>query len=253
MEWVESFYGKQYEWGGLLELGIAEHNHTQAALIKQLAGDGIKRILELGAGGGQTAAAVANMGHSIVTIDLIESAVKNARALAETVQSGDMTVIQGDFYNIELDGLFDVVCYWDGFGIGTDSDQKMLLTRVAGWLKPGGCALIDCSTPWYAASVVGKQWGVGKAIRRYDFDADQCRWLDKWWLAEHEAQAVTQSLRCYSPADLRLLLKGTGLSLDSVEPGGTVDWEKGEYIHKAPLGKAMYYTAKLLLETTDSL
>ncbi|MFK7800644.1 MAG: class I SAM-dependent methyltransferase [Anaerolineae bacterium] len=248
MEWVEAFYGKQYEWGGLFEGGVLEHNHAQAALIEQLAGSGIKRVLELGAGGGQTAAAVAAMGHSVVAVDLIESAVQNAQALAENVQSGDMTVIQGDFYEIDLPNQFDVVCYWDGFGIGTDLDQQRLLARIAGWLKPDGCALIDCSTPWYAASVVGRQWAVGDAIRRYDFDADQCRWLDKWWLAEDENQAVMQSLRCYSPADLRLLLKGTGLSLELVEAGGTMDWEKGEYLKKAPLEKAMVYTAKLVLD-----
>lgn len=248
MEWVESFYSNQYEWGKLLEGDIQEHHIDQAARIERLAGKGVKRILELGAGGGQSAATAANLGHSVVAVDLVESAVKNAKTLAKHVQSGEMIVIQGDFYEIELTGLFDVVCYWDGFGVGTDLDQQKLLTRIAGWLKPDGCVLIDCSTPWYAASVVGKQWGVGDAIRRYDFDADHCRWLDKWWLAEDETRAVIQSLRCYSPADLRLLLKGTGLSLKQVEAGGMVDWEKGAYLKKAPLGKAMYYTAKLVLE-----
>ena len=247
MEWVEAFYSKQYEWGHFFDAGIGEHHHEKARLIEQLAGDGIKHILELGAGGGENAATAADLGHSVVAVELVSTAAENARRLGKAVQNGSVTVVEGDFYQIELPEKFDVVCYWDGFGIGNDQDQRRLLARIANWLKPGGCALIDCSTPWYAASVIGRQWGVGDAIRRYDFDADQCRWLDRWWLADDETQAVTQSLRCYSPADLRLLLKGTGLLLEQVEVGGTVDWEKGVYLKKVPLEKAMYFTAKLVL------
>jgi hypothetical protein len=33
-----------------------------------------------------------------------------------------MTVLQGDFYEIELEGTFEVVCYWDGCGTGSDAD-----------------------------------------------------------------------------------------------------------------------------------
>ena len=88
MEWVESFYSKQYEWGKLLEGGIQEHHLGQAVRIEQLAGKGTKRILELGAGGGQAAAAVANQGHSVVAVDLVDSAVKNGQALAQDIQAG---------------------------------------------------------------------------------------------------------------------------------------------------------------------
>ncbi|MFN5457566.1 MAG: hypothetical protein ACK5BX_41150, partial [Bradyrhizobium sp.] len=34
-------------------------------------------------------------------------------------------------YTIELAGRFDVVCYWDGFGIGSDADHRRLLRRIA--------------------------------------------------------------------------------------------------------------------------
>jgi len=41
---------------------------------------------------------------------------------------------------------------------------------------------------------------------------------EQMWRVGHEDDAVTQSHRCYSPSDLRLLLEGTGLSLVDVEP-----------------------------------
>ncbi|MEM7112850.1 MAG: class I SAM-dependent methyltransferase [Chloroflexota bacterium] len=246
MKWTKSFYSKQYEWGHFLEQEVEAQHHEKVVLINQLAGNGQKQILELGAGGGHNAAAAADLGHIVYAIEMVPAAAQRAQNLASDSRAGEMVVIEGDFYEISLPQQFDVVCYWDGFGIGNDQEQRRLLKRVASWLKPDGCAIIECYTPWYAASVVGKQWQVGDAIRRYDFDARHCRWLDTWWSINDAEDKVQQSLRCYSPADLQLLLQGTGLSLQSVLPGGTMDWEKKQYLKQTPLAKAMFYTAKLV-------
>lgn len=58
-------------------------------------------------------------------------------------------------------------------------------------------------------------------------------------------EAFTQSLRWYSPADLRLLLSGTGLGLAEVWPGGSYDPEAGVYRAEAPLHECMSYVAVL--------
>jgi hypothetical protein len=63
---------------------------------------------------------------------------------------------------------------------------------------------------------------------------------ERMWRAGHEADAVTQSLRCYAPADLRLLLEGTDLDLVEIEPY-TDQW----YGEPAALGDAMVYLAKV--------
>ncbi len=249
MNWVESVYSKHYEWGNLFAGGVVDYHHEKAALVKQLAGPSKKRILELGSGGGQTACAMAKLGHTVVAVELVQGAHENGRALAKELGISNIEFIHGNFYNVDFSDRFDVVCYWDGFGVGTDEEQHKLLKRIDGWLKPEGCALIDVYTPWYASYTAGIESPISAiATRRYDFDADQCRWLDSWWPIEDKAQMVTQSLRCYSPADLRMLLQGTGLTLDRYEAGGAMDWQKGEYHEKAPLKKAMYYTAKLIQE-----
>jgi hypothetical protein len=74
-------------------------------------------------------------------------------------------------------------------------------------------------TTWYWAGAAGREMRFGEVTRRYEFDADECRLLDRWWLVDTEHEEVTQSLRCYAPADLRLLLEGTDLVLASLEPG----------------------------------
>lgn len=85
----------------------------------------------------------------------------------------------------------------------------------------------------------------GDATRRYGFDATGNRMLDMWWPNGRPGEALTQSLRCYEPADFHLLLEGTGLGLTGIEPGGAVDRVSGEYRSPVPLEHAMSYLARL--------
>lgn len=247
MDWALEFYTKQNQWSGVYEEAIHDGHRLKAAWIEELVGPGQKRVLELGAGGGQVAAAMAELGHEVVAVEQVPTLAAHIKKLAATLPVGQLTVVQGDFYTVELVGPFDVICYYDGFGVGKDADQRRLLKRIAGWLTPTGSALIEISTPWYAASVDGRGWTVGQAERRYNFDADGCRWLDTWWPLGQPEQQVQQSLRCYSPADLRMLLESTGLQLQAIKPGGTVDWEQGKWLPTVPLGKALNYLAQLSL------
>ena len=247
MIWIKTFYEKQNELSNAYFGEISEYEYSRVAAIEQLAGPGKKRVLELGAGGGQSAAATADAGHDVTAIEIVHSFVEHARQLATKKWQGTMTVIEGDFYTVEVSGTFDVVCYWDGFGVGSDADQKRLLTRIASWFTQDGCALIDINTPWYwAIQANGQEMHTDQWTRRYGFDAAECRMLDSWWPANDETQAVTQSLRCYSPADLKLLLEETGLSLETYESGGAVDYQARQYCEHVQLEQAMQYRAKLV-------
>lgn len=81
--------------------------------------------------------------------------------------------------------------------------------------------------------------------RRYEFDKAGCRMLDTWWPTGHSSDAVTQSLRCYSPGDLESLLDGIGLALVDVQSGPLFDHETQTLHLKAPLERAMQYMAIL--------
>lgn len=151
--------------------------------------------------------------------------------------------LTGDFSTLDPGGPFDTLCYWDGFGIGEDDEQRYLLSRVAGWLAPEGVAYVEVYTPWYWARHAGFTRHAERHTQTYGFDADGCRMLDTY--APRGEEPFTQSLRCYSPADLRLLLSGTGLGLREVWPGGSYDPEAGVYHPEVSLGGAMTFTAVL--------
>jgi SAM-dependent methyltransferase len=178
-----------------------------------------------------------------VAVDIVEASVASARRLAAHLPAGQFTVVQGNFYELEFTERFDVVCYFDGFGIGLDADQQHLLWRIAGWLQPGGCALLDVYAPWYHANAKPEAYQEGNVMIRTEFDAEGSRFIERIWpVGEVESQSVTQSLRCYAPADLRLLLAGTGLTLQTFEP-----YQSEEHDQQVPLQQAMLYLTKLVL------
>ncbi|MDT5028047.1 MAG: hypothetical protein QOE61_4473 [Micromonosporaceae bacterium] len=47
-----------------------------------------------------------------------------------------------------------------------------------------------------------------------------CIAVDTWWPASNPEQKISQQLRCYTPADLSLLLESTGLALTTIAAGG---------------------------------
>lgn len=222
MDWVKPFYTKKSEW--FSPTGILEYHRARAATIERLCGPGMKRILELGAGDGGTAAAMADLGYTVIAVELSPLRVEHAQELAKEPRKGSITILEADFYTVELEGKFDVVCYWDGFGVGSDADQRRLLQRVStDWLASDGCMLLDVYNPLPWISIAGREKRVEGLIelqRRNDFDPIRCRFIDQWWPASHKTQAITQSLRCYTPVDFVLLLEGTGLVLHSIEVAG---------------------------------
>jgi hypothetical protein len=83
-------------------------------------------------------------------------------------------------------------------------------------------------------------------MREYGFDAGKCALTDTWWMKENPSIKTIQTLRCYSPADLALLLEGSGLTILENFPGGFVDYSSGTYIPEVPLHQAMSYITRLV-------
>jgi len=243
MAWSSNFYHKQVLWGGVYLGEPTAWHRRRARWVQEVLGAPPRQVLELGAGGGQDAFALAKEGFDVVAVEREPLLMAHLRQQLTTHPTPRIHLLEGDFYHIDLPKEnFDGVCYWDGFGTGTDEDQRRLLRRVRTWLKPTGKALIDVFTPWHAWQSAGYAEQVGQARRRYAFDARACRWLDTWKQGNEE---IVQSLRCYSPADLILLLESTGLELIGLKPGGRRDYTNGRFFSEAPLEQAMWYTAIL--------
>jgi len=231
-----------------VDAGIAVVAQARARASGSRAQRGTDRVMQGSpgrAGGGQNAVALAEVGYEVFAIERERILVEHMSHLLKQHSDKRVKVIKANFYQVELpENGFDAVCYWDGFGIGTDEEQRILLRRICSWLRPKGVMLLDVYTPWHAAKSAGYGGQVGKVRREYEFDGENCRWIDRWWL-EETGESVEQSLRCYSPADLRLLLESTGLELERVEPGGMMNYESGQFVETASLELAMWYVAVL--------
>src|SRR5688500_314843 len=116
MDWVETFYASQGRWSGVYSGEVGDEHRERVAPIERYAGHSC-RVLELGAGGGQNAAAAAEAAHEVVAVELVPELVAHAEELARKARAGTLSVYQADFYTVELQGQFDVVCYWVGFGV----------------------------------------------------------------------------------------------------------------------------------------
>ena len=245
MQWVKEFYTRQQEWLQLYTMDMQEHQRQLARTVHEALGLDSQPVLELGAGGGQFAVALAQLNYSVTAVELVAANAEHGRRLAADAQPGTLTVLEADFFTVTLpQGHFAAICYWDGFGLGSDTEQRQLLLRMANWLHPDGVVFMDVYTPWYWAAQADAELSIGSIKRRYRFDAEHCRMLDTWWPADQPHLAVTQSLRCYAPADLERLLHGTELSITQIVPGGAVDAD-GNYQEQVPLQQAMSYRVQL--------
>lgn len=221
MAWIVPFYG--YRGARMGPTGIFDSHRARAASIARLCGPGTKRVLELGAGAGGTAAAIADLGHEVVAIEVEPVRAGFVRELAGEPRPGSLRALEADYFVAEPGGRFDVVGHWDSFGMGSDADQRRLLRRIADvWLAPEGNVLLDVFNPlWWAAKhgqVTHHDWCA--MSERHEFDPIAMRFIDTWWADGDEAHALSQSVRCYSPADFALLLEGTGLRTLAMEVDG---------------------------------
>ena len=245
MSWTQHFYQRQNDLTGIYTGGIQAHHIQKVDLVKHQAPT-TKTILELGAGGGQVACASALAGYDVTAIELVPSLANHIQHLANQHHMQNIRIINDDFYRVTVGEKFDLITYWDGLGIGSDEEQLQLLRRCSSWLKPGGLILMDVMTPWYWAKASGQSMTFGEAHRSYGFDPETCRLLDTWWHSDSPDNRVTQSLRCYSPADLKLLLKETNLELAEIaEVGGALDFTTGHYSAHTELHQAMSFVAKI--------
>jgi SAM-dependent methyltransferase len=258
LDWVKDFYDQAGTWWGPDPQAEGVHPFRVKA-IDRLCGTGNKRILELGAGSGATAAALADAGHTVVAVELSSTRAQLARELAQIPRTGTLTVVEDNFYTVELDGHFDVICCWETFGLGSDADQRRLLGRMArDWLAPQGAILMDVYSPLRPAHdadtvqrlppLKGVPGSVEMNNRCY-FDPLHCRWIDEWEPTAEPEKALAQSIRCYTPADFQLLLAGTGLTLERVEVDGeALDFASDDIVRSGPLMQAWSYLVLLVPE-----
>jgi SAM-dependent methyltransferase len=257
-DWANDFYAQATEWWGPDPQPPGVHKE-RVAIVERLCGPAPKKILDLGAGAGYTAAAMADRGHTVVAVEATAARAQRVQELAKVARKGSLTAIEADFHTAALTQRFDVVCLWEVFGLGSDADQRRLLRRIAQeWLVHDGCALLDVYCPFRPARDAGTAVrreplegvpGSVEMLERCHFDPVHCRWIDEWEPSAAPERALAQAVRCYTPADLLLLLEGTGLALERIEVDGqVVDVHADTLVKSGPLMEAWIYLAQLVAQ-----
>ena len=247
MSWVRTFYSATGTWWGAAESDIRTRDRDRVAAVEAVCGTQSRVVLELGCGYGSTAAALVATGHRVVGVDLSE----RIHIGSQFLPCRGLGLVKADFYSVELKRRFEVVCYWDGFGVGRDDDQRALLERVSReWLTADGVALVDVFNPstWAAAHgwserrparpADGYQFSLGHAR---EYDPAGGRAIDIWWDESRPEERISQSLRCYSPAEFQELIAPTGLRLRSIIVDGHAhDPHDGDAVDEALVGEWSY-------------
>lgn len=240
MDWVKSFYSTTAQWWGPAEAKITERDYKRLEKVKKLIGYLPKSVLELGSSYGNTAAVFADAGIDVTAIEVSDRA-DFATRYAKQKHKGKLIFIKDDFYRVKITQKYDVVCYWNGFGIGIDEDQKKLLKKIAQeWLRPRGSLIMDVQNPYIWEKWDGdKEHKKAKPDEGYDYDIWQeirydhaeKRMYDTWWRTDKPEEKYTQSIRCYLPEELKVLAKDCGLKVVYVEANDhLVNWKSHEYL-----------------------
>ncbi|EOO76305.1 MULTISPECIES: class I SAM-dependent methyltransferase [Bacillus cereus group] len=237
---VKEFYQKQFELSNY-DINTESWLEQVAKEVQEQVGHPFQTMLELGAGNGGFARAMSKLRVRMTTVELVSELV----SFAKEHSSSDIAIHCGDFYQINFEEKFDVVSYLDGFGVGTDDEQLILLKRIKNWMKDDGCALIDIYQPLYWKKVSGQEMSLSAAMRKYEYDSINERMLDHWWNPNQPNEIVTQSLRCYTVEEISDLCDEANLNIVAIFPGGAFDFEKSRYKEQASLHECLSYRIKV--------
>jgi SAM-dependent methyltransferase len=221
MGWVRKHYTEQSKLVGKAKIQdfhreLAKNLHSWCEELSEC-----RRVLELGAGACGLAAAMAEYGYEVFAVEFNQADIELARSLVKQHRIDNLHIIDGDFYEVNFDQKFDFIYYWDGFGVGEDSDQRRLLTRIGReWLTDDGIAIIDVFSPWNWQRDSGKvstfKGNDGKEwTREIQFDPINSRFRDFKSPKEDTGVLLSQTIRLYSLQEFLLLTEGTGTEVEA--------------------------------------
>lgn len=215
MDRVRHHYAEQSRVFG--RVGISKRHREIVRMLDRWCRDlpRCRRVLELGAGAGGVAAAMADLGHHVTAIEHNRPDLSLASELLDERRPGSLHVVGADFYEVEFRARFDFVFCWDGFGVGDDADQRRLLDRIGGeWLTEDGSAILDVFSPWNWQRRDGEIGTLvatdgGKWRRTIEFDAVRGRFRDHVSPEGGAGSELSQTIRVYTLQEFLMLVEGT--------------------------------------------
>ena len=180
------------------------------------------RILEIGAGYGGHAAALAGHGHRVVAVE--RSTVRAAHARRSRPAGDRLTVVEGDISAVDVGTGFDVVVCRNSFGCGDMTTWTTVLTRIPEWFTDTGRAYLDVFDPawWGGVDRLGRSAGGQLRSLRYSRHQRRIR------IAYREpagSWVVEEQVWCLRRDEMTLLAAAAGLAARN----GSTSPERGTY------------------------
>lgn len=180
------------------------------------------RVLDAGCGWGRHLGLFRAAGFAAFGIDLSRELLAVARE-----GLGAQALVRGDLRALPFNAAFDaLVSFFTSFGYGpTEADDAGIVVEYADVLRPGGRCLMDLPNPAQVrANLVAestKTEGDIQIHERRRLTPDGHR-VEKDVTATHadgRIEAWTESVRLYSPAELRALFGVAGIEVQEVRGG----------------------------------
>jgi SAM-dependent methyltransferase len=205
-----------------------------SALVRLLALDKPKKILDLACGFGRHTNRLAALGYSMTGVDLTPGFLDVAIHEAEEKHL-DVRYVKGDMRTISYKSEFDcILLLFTAFGYFSDEENLQVLINARNALLPGGRLIFDIANrdtflktmqPYY---VVEKEGNL--MIDRTSFDGIQGRSYNRRVVIRDGIRKEKPfSIRLYNPNEIQALIARSGLELEHMYAG----WDGSELTSNA--------------------
>ncbi len=158
MDWWSHFFDAEYMrlWGPVLEGRDGAHEARAAIALAGVQPPG--RVLDVPCGFGRVAQPLAELGFSVVGVDLSSDMLMEARHRCRGL---DVDLIEGDMRQLAVEGSFDAaLCLFSSIGdSGNTDDDLRFFSAVQSHLKDGAALVIDSQhRDRRAAHPISRDW-----------------------------------------------------------------------------------------------
>jgi ubiquinone/menaquinone biosynthesis C-methylase UbiE len=217
MPWWEDYFGELYL--RLLGSTLAPDETVRevAGLMTMLKLRPGARILDVGCGQGRHAIPLARAGYRMTGVDRSAYLLGQARDAA-TDTGVDVHLVRGDMRGLPVGRLFDgCLSLFTSFGyFQDDGENEQVLREMARVLRPGGVLILDVSNRDYyllrSWPYTWRRQGQAIILEETSFDAETSRFTTTFtWLEGPERESISHSVRQYTAAELKGMLRRAGL------------------------------------------
>lgn len=228
--WYMTFFGEDYLRVHEAYLFPERTERELAGMLALLRAAGAPEdaaLLDLACGQGRHAIPLAALGYRVTGLDLSPALLRRARAAARASRVA-VRWVRGDMRRIPFTGEFDAaINIFNTFGyLESEAEDLAVLAAVAGALKPGGVFLLetvsrDALLRHFVPAAVDRLADGALVLQEQAFDLQTSRLTARMTLIEPDGarREYTQSIRIYTPTELRRLHEAAGLRVEGVYGG----------------------------------